>query len=225
VSVRGSIALDGAPAPVEFRGVYTLEMGAPMIASAAAAAPLAAILQGGFEQLRPRSIRVELDGWDARRQLAIDNVWTSRREVRPGEAVEVFAQFAGDDGQEMVRAVRYLVPVGAPAGTLHFSVGDATSANLNEYRHFLSAPPRTAAQLVAFLNGLRTNSSAWVRVWRALPSYTVSGETLQAPPPSLALMLGRSMAPQFGARVAELEMPTGDFAVTGAKTIQVEVKE
>ena len=85
--------------------------------------------------------------------------------------------------------------------------------------------------MIATLNAWKSNSSAWVRIWRAETGYQVAGEDLPSPPASLALLLARPLAgqatPQWakGARLAEFEMKAGDFAVTGSKTLQAEVKE
>jgi len=127
---------------------------------------------------------------------------------------------------ELTRSAAYAVPVGAPVGTLSITVADASAANLAEYRQFLSIPPRNAVQLVEFLNGLRSSRQAWVRIWRAAPTWTVEGENLAALPASMTLLFGRSTLAQFaGARIAEIALPAGDFVFTGSKTVQVDVKE
>jgi hypothetical protein len=78
---------------------------------------------------------------------------------------------------------------------------------------------------------LRTNTSAYLRVWRSGPSYTVEGRDLPDPPASIAMILGRTQpgGPSFsngrGAELAEIEVASGGNLVTGTKTIQVEVRE
>jgi len=86
--------------------------------------------------------------------------------------------------------------------------------------------------VLSLLNGLRSNTKAYVRVWRAEPSYTVEGRDIPDPPPSLAMLLTRDQAGSptqantRGAKIAELEVPgAADSIVTGTKTIQVEVKQ
>jgi hypothetical protein len=81
------------------------------------------------------------------------------------------------------------------------------------------------------LNGLRTNTSAYLRIWRAGPTYNVEGRDLPDPPASVAMILGRSQpgGPNLlnvrGAELAELELASGGNVVTGSKTIQIEVRE
>ena len=88
---------------------------------------------------------------------------------------------------------------------------------------------RSAGQVLALLNELRGNTKTYIRVWRADPAFTVDGRDLPSPPPSLAMMLNR-MQPGTnlnwrGSKLAEIEIPAGDYVVTGSKTVQVEVKE
>jgi hypothetical protein len=138
---------------------------------------------------------------------------------------------AGDNGTELTRKVSYAVPVGAPPGPLLFTVADATTINLTEFRQLVFSAPASAAQLISFLNALRANTKAYVRVWRMAPAYDVEGETLADPPPSVAMILARtqpslSMMPALpNSKLAEMEIDAGDMVVSGTKTIQVEVKE
>jgi hypothetical protein len=123
------------------------------------------------------------------------------------------------------------VPVGAPPGMLYFTVSDATSANLVEFQTLAAMPLRSPAQVFEVLNGLRSNTKAYVRVWRADTAYTVEGRDLPNAPPSLALILSRVQTATAlplnmrGSKLAEIEIPVGDTVVMGSKTIQVEVKE
>jgi hypothetical protein len=147
--------------------------------------------------------------------------------VRPGERVELVVSLTGDNGAEQVRRVSYLVPAGAPAGPLYFTVADGMTTNLTEYRQLLTAPPRSAAQVLSILNGLRGNTKGYVRVWRPDAGFQVQGEDLPSAPPSLAMILSRvAGAPSGrGSKLAELEFSAPDAVVSGAKTIQVEVKD
>lgn len=225
ISLRGDIRLAGAP-PVRIENLYATELGAPQMASAALAAPLALLMQSGFDDLRIEAIDLELQVTEDRKQLQLDTVWASRREARPGETVRVHASFQGDGNREIARFADFTVPVGMPPGPLYFTVSDALTSNVSEFRQFLFTPPRTRQQLLDFLNGLRPNTKAYLRVWRPdRPSWQVQGEILPQPPPSAALILAKSQQQTSGAKVAELEMAAGDFAFAGSKTLQVMVKE
>ena len=101
-----------------------------------------------------------------------------------------------------------------------------------EFQQAVGTPARSPQQVLGLLSGLRSNTKAYVRVWRGEPSYTLEGRDIPSPPPSLSMLLTRGQAGFVntlntrGAKVAELEVPGGaGFVVTGTKTIQVEVKE
>jgi hypothetical protein len=225
IQATGRIDLDGAAA-VRLDNAWSAESGVAQIASSALVAPVAAIATSGFPALTVRAIDLDLEISNDRRDLRLDTVWTSRREVHPGDSFEIFARFTGESGLEIERSASYNVPVGASIGPLSITVSDASTANLAEYRQFITVPPRNAVQLVDFLNGLRTSRQAWVRISRPSPSWTVQGETLPDLPASMTLLFGRSTLAQFpGARIAEIPLAAPDFVFTGSKTVLVDVKD
>jgi hypothetical protein len=224
VSLRGSMTVDGA-GPVPLANLYAAEMGAPQQVAAAVAAPVAAVLQSGFDGMKIRALDLELDVSNDKRQLQLDGLWPSRRDVRPGETIEITAVYTGESGVEVTRTANYPVPVGAPTGPLFFTVTDGPSANLAEYRQFLLAPPRSPDQLKAFLLGLHSNDRPYVRVWRSTPTLQLQGENLPAPPASMAAALAKTSAQQANSLVAEIRMDPAAYLFSGSKTIQVEVKD
>ena len=224
IRLRGRLLLErGDPVPVT--NIYAAEMGALSMASAAAAAPVAAVLQSGFEALRLSAVELELEVSNDNRQLKLDGVWSSKRTVRPGEVVEITALYLGERGVEVARTARYQVPAGAPTGPLYFTVTDGATANLAEFRQFLLAPPRSADQLRAFLSKLHPNDRPYLRVWRATPTLQVQGENLPLLPPSMAAALLQSASQQANSLVASLRMDPAPYLFAGSRTIQVEVKE
>jgi hypothetical protein len=119
-------------------------------------------------------------------------------------------------------------------GRLFFTVSDANSLNFSELAGLSPSSAHSARQLVSILNQIRPNDKAYVRVWRQEPSFPLPGADLTDPPPSTALILSRNssamssggaLALSRGAQIAELPISLGDYAVTGSKTVQVEVKE
>ncbi|MDX2152716.1 MAG: SpoIVB peptidase S55 domain-containing protein [Bryobacteraceae bacterium] len=226
-ALKGSIEFEGATAPVRLDNVYAGDFNVPLQVSAGAASPLAYALQSGFSSLKLKNVSIALEAFDSKKQLTIENVWTSKRQVRPGEPVDITTVLQGENGAEVTKTVSWQVPIGAPAGPLFVTVADGVTTNLTEYRQFLTGKPHSPEQLVSFLNRLRGNAGAYVRVWRAQNGYQVEGEELPAPPPSVALVLGRQQTAtaSVGSKIAEIAFTTGDFVVSGSKTIQVEVKD
>jgi hypothetical protein len=192
---------------------------------------LAYVLQGGFESLQMTRVALEIESFDQKKLLQIGQVTASRREVRPGEKVQLTAIFAGENGIEVPKSVEYRVPEGATPGPLYFTIADGTSTNLAELRQLIEASPRSPQQLISTVNHLRANTKAYVRVWRGDPAFQIDGEDLPDPPPSVALILANSQTAHGGmtqtrnAKLGEFEISAGDMVIAGSKTIQVEVKE
>jgi hypothetical protein len=230
-AIRGRIDFADGAAPLKVDNMYAGDLNLAAQASMATAVPVAYVMQSGFPSLALKSVDLTIESFSHKRTMQIDQIWASRREVKPGETVEITVVLSGDDGAELTRKVAYRVPVGAPAGPLQFTAADATTTNFTEFRQLLAIAPKSPVQLLSFVNGLRPNTKAYVRVWRADPTYDVQGETLADPPPSLALILARSQ-PSLSAipappnsKVAEFEIGAGEMVVSGSKTIQVEVKD
>ncbi len=228
-AVNGQLEFDGGGVRID--DVYSGDIAVAAFASAGVSQSLSFALQSGFDALKLKNVRLDIDVVESRTQQQIVDL-IAPRTTRPGEEIEVTAVFAGQNGAETTRKVRYRVPVGAPAGPLFLTVSDATQTNLVEFQQAVGTPQKSPQQVLSLLNGLRSNTKAYLRVWRNEPSYTVEGRDMPAPPPSLALMLNRAQAgltstvTSRGAKLAELEISPGSgLVVTGNKTVQVEVKE
>jgi hypothetical protein len=231
IRVTGEIEFQNAPAPVKLNNMFAAETGSALQVSLSTAVPVAYVMQSGFDALQLRRVTLRVEAYDLKKQLAIDGISASRREVRPGEKVQLNVVLAGENGGEVVRQVEYQVPIGAAPGPLYFTVSDATTANLTDFRQILTGTPRSAAQLITTVNNLHPNTKAYVRVWRAEPSFQLEGADLPDPPASVALILGASQNNVAGitqtrnSKIAEMEVDGGDMVISGVKTVQVDVKE
>jgi hypothetical protein len=231
IRVTGEMEFQNTPAPVRLDNMYAADNGAAMQVSLSAAIPLAYVMQSGFNALKLKKVALHIEAYDAKKQLTIDSVSASPRQVRPGEKVQLNVLLAGDNGVETTRRVEYQVPIGAGPGPLYFTVSDAGAANLADFHQVLTATPHSSAQLITTVNGLHPNTRAYVRVWRTDPAFQLEGVDLPDPPASVALILEGSQSSQAGitqarnSKIAEMEIDGGDSVISGVKTIQVEVKE
>ena len=225
--VRGQIEFQGSAPPLKLDNMFSGDANTAMQVSLSAAIPLAYVLQSGFTGLDVKQVALEIDSFDEKKQLQIDQVVASPHEVRPGEKVQLTAMLVGENGLEISRTVNYAVPIGASPGPLFFTVADGNVANLSEFRQMLGVTPRSAEQLVANVNKLRANTKAYVRVWRQDPNFQLEGEDYPDPPPSLALILAATQTAlqTRNSKVAEIEIDAGDVVISGTKTVQVEVKD
>ncbi len=230
MSVRGTIDLTGNRS-IRLNDVYASDANGPQLASLATAAPVAYVLQGGFDSLGVTHIGLDIEALEKKRTLDIEEVVPAQRDVRPGHAIELNVILTSDSGGDEVRTVRYEVPVGAEAGPLYFTVADGVQTSLQELKFALSTTPRTPEQLLSLIRRLRDNDKAYVRVWRPETSFPTGVNELPAPPPSVALVIasslgsaGTALNTMRNSKIAEMEIDGGGRMVTGSKTVQVEVK-
>jgi len=230
-SIRGAIGFGNSVEPLKLDNTYSGDFNVPLQAASGIASPLAYLLSAGFDSLKIKNISIEVEASEHKRLLQIDQVTASRKEVHPGDSVDLAVTFTAENGVETQKSVRYTIPSGAPAGTWNFTVADGAYSNMLDYQQIIGTAPKSPTQLISFLNGLRPNMNAYVRVWRSDPAFLVQGQDLPDPPPSLGLILAKAQAAQGGALLArtskidELRIDTGDVVVSGTKNTTVEVKE
>jgi hypothetical protein len=229
IRIRGQVEFDNLPEPLRFDTVHSGDYNVPLQTALSTAMPLGYALQNSVEDLRVRKVDIALDSFTVKKHASIESAWLSRREARPGERVEVLVELAGEGGTRTKYKINYTVPIGSPVGTLNFTVGDGPTVNAAEQRYYGLGQPRPAAELVAFLNSLRSNTKGYVRVWRQDAGFQIDGKDLPDPPPSVGMILtrtqtGTSLIPRTST-VAEMMFALGDVAITGSKTLQLEVKE
>lgn len=236
--LHGEIQFEGDTPSLLIRDVFVSDTALPQQASADAVVPLGFVLGAGFAGLHMKNISFELEPIDSKRQLRLAQAWASRHEARPGDSVEITAVLQGENGLELTRAATYHVPVGAPAGPLNFTISDANTLNFPDFAGMSPSSLRSPAELVRAINQFRSSDAAYVRVWRQEPAFTVAGPApggeLTDPPPSIMLILADpsssvttnpALTLTRGSGIAELTMPLAGYVMTGAKTVQVEVKE
>ncbi len=230
LAIRGTINVDGLP-PVKVENLFAADFNAPMLAAQTAAVPLALLLHSGFTALQVRGVDLEIVSNDERRLATLDQVWSDKREVRPGERLEITAVLRNEDGLETVKKVPVEIPPSLGPGPLQITVADGMSLNLAEVRELPGGfAPRTPAQLVRAINNLRKNNRLYVRLSRPQTAFLLHGTQFPSPPPSLARAMSNEPSASTNvtttrvSTLAEAELEPLPSAVTGQKTITVTVK-
>jgi hypothetical protein len=196
------------------------------------------VLGAGFTDLHVKQIVYDLQPADTKRQVRIAQIWASKHDVKPGEAIQVTALLEGENGIELKRTATYQVPIGAPLGPLNLTVSDANGLNTPDFAGLAQSSLHSPAELIQVINQFRGSEAAYVRVWRQEPSFTISGPLpggdISDPPPSVMLVLAdpsnsattsQVQTLTRGSQMAEIKLPVDGFVVSGSRTIQVEVKE
>ncbi len=231
IRVTGEIEFQNSATPVRINNMFAADNGSAMQGSLTAAIPVAYVLQSGFNSLQLKKVALNVEAYNQKKQLTIDGISISRRSVRPGEKVRLNILLTGENGTETIRPLEYQVPIGAEPGTLYFTVADANTTNLTDFRQILTSTPHSAGQLIATVNSLHPNTKAYVRIWRSDPAFQLEGSDLPDPPASVALILAGSQSSLAGitqtrnSKIGEMELDGGDMVISGVKTVQVEIKE
>jgi hypothetical protein len=236
--LRGRVEFDGNLPPLIVQDIFVSDSGLAQQVSQNAVVTLGFVLGAGFTNLHAKQIRYELEPANTKRQVRIAQVWASRHDVRPGEAVQVTALLQGENGIELTRTATYHVPIGAPLGPLNLTVSDASGLNTPDFAGLTQSSLHSATELIDVINDFRGSEAAYVRIWRQEPAFTISGPLpggdISDPPPSVMLVFAdpsnsattsQVQAVTRGSQVAEFKLPVDGFVVSGSKTIQVEVKE
>jgi hypothetical protein len=229
--LHGAVDFQQGLPPLRLENTYSGDFNVPLIASLGVASPLSYIMGSGFDALKIKDIHLSIEAFERKRVLQIDQIAVSKKEIHPGDTVELAVTLAGENGVEVTKNVRYPVQIGCQPGTLQFTIADASTTNFTEYQQLIGIQPKSPSQVVSFLNGLRPNTNAYVRVWRMDPSFQVQGADLPDPPSSVALLLSKSQSTptnlflMHGSTLALLPIDAGSAVVNGSKTVQVEIKE
>ena len=236
--IEGRAEFEGGLPALVMRDVYVSDNALAQQAVASAIVPLGFVVGGGFANLRLKSLSFNISQLDSKRQLRLSQAWASAHEARPGDTLTITVLLEGENGYEKAQSVKYKIPIGAAAGVLNFTIGDATVQNFAEFAGLSQSSLQSAERLIETINQYHSSEGLFVRIWRPQPAFTVRGpgpnNEMPDPPPSAMLILAdpsasasttATNAATRGSAVDELTISVPGYAVSGAKTLQVEIKD
>ncbi|MBI4463107.1 MAG: hypothetical protein HY647_00235 [Acidobacteria bacterium] len=231
LQIEQTITLQDLP-EVRTENLVSGTTNAPALAARAAAMPLAYLMQSGLGPLDVRRIHLKVVSTDRRAVLELAQVWSDRREVRPGESVELTVLLEDLDGKEMVQKATVDVPPGLTPGPLTITVADGALMDRMQAgpmgRLLL---PKDPEQLVRAINKSRRNNRLYVRLFRWERGFVLQGDIFPSPPPSVVRTLSADpslstgISPTFLSSVGDYELETLPAVVTGSKSITITVKD
>ncbi len=136
------------------------------------------------------------------------------------------------------RSVKYQIPIGSLNGVLNFTIGDAMLQNFSEFAGMAQSSVQSPSRLIEAINQYHSSEGLYVRIWRPQPAFSVRGpgpdNEMPDPPPSAMLILADPSSSASttatnpttrGSQVGELTITVPGYSVSGAKTLQVEIKD
>lgn len=231
LQVEQEIALNGLP-DVKLENFISGAANAPVLAAQSVATPLAYLMQSELGPVDVRNIRLRILSTNRQMVQELEQVWSDKREVKPGESLELAARLRSRDGTETLQKMTVAIPPSLAPGPLTITVADGTMMDRIEAgRAGGPSLPKDAQQLVRAINKLRRNNRLYVRLSRWEPGFMIQGESFPSPPPSILrtfsadAALNTNVSPTFLSALADYEMDPLSSMVTGFKTITVTVKD
>jgi hypothetical protein len=228
VRMRGAIKVRGHE-DVLIEGRFSATNEAPAQAALSVALPVSYLLNSGFD-VTLEGIQLELDALEQRRIGTLDRVWVNRTDVKRGETIELHIYARAEDGREVVERVPLEIPADAPLGKLSIVVGDGNAIQAYDGRPAATSlgSVQSLAQLIRALNRLRKGDRLYVKLVRSSPGAIVKNEELPALPPSVLATIGSERTAGGYQSVPyttlkEMELPPGDFVITGQRQVSITV--
>ena len=224
VSVRGRIDVAGQQ-PIQLERRFS-SLNAGIQAAGAVAAPVAALLSSGFDNVTINGITLDITSEDIRKAGTLDRIALDRTEVARGETVEVQAYVRTDSGRQFVQRIPVTIPTDVPLGQLVLFVGDGGA--LQQASAAQNFVPKDLTQLVGAINKIKKNDRLYVRLLRPSAGAVVGTDELPSLPPSMVATLNSERSsggftPTALSPIGEKELPPAEFVIEGQQLITVNV--
>lgn len=215
---------------VDMEDVLSAETGTANLVGITVATPLDMLMSSGFPDLKVQDIDISVDSLDEKRTATIEQVWSTKSEVKPGDHLEVTALLRLSSGATLTENIPMDVPASVTDKMLSLVVGGGASINALEFRFTaLGGAPRDAQQLVRALNRMRRNNRVYGLLMAPQRSFVMQGEEYPSPPPSLlqTIMAGSAAASNVvfsgTSVVGDFETSPTSYAIVGRKTLILKV--
>jgi hypothetical protein len=229
LNVKAKIRLVGGQS-VDLEDVLSGEVGTANMVGATVAAPLAMLMSSGFPDLKVQDIDLSIDSVDEKRSATLEQVWSTKSEVRPGDHLEVTALLRLPWGATLTEKIPVDVPASVTDKMLQLVVGGGSSINALEFRFSaLGGTPRDLQQLVRALNRMRRNNRVYALLMAPQRSFVMQGDEYPSPPPSLVQTFMADSAAASSvifsgtSVVGDFETKTTPYAIHGQKTLILKV--
>jgi len=215
---------------VDLEDVLSGEAGTASLVGATVATPLAMLMSSGFPDLKVHDINLSIDSLDEKRSATIEQVWSTKSEVRPGDHLEVTALIRLPWGATLTEKIPVDVPGSVTDKMLSLVVGGGPNINALELRFSaLAGTARDSQQMVRALNRMRRNNRVYGLLMAPERSFVMQGDEYPSPPPSLVQTFMADSAAASNvvfsgtSVVGDFETKPTPYAIHGQKTLILKV--
>jgi hypothetical protein len=174
-----------------------------------------------------KSVDVTIDLLPERRVAVIENAWTERTEVQPGDEVAGKVFLRPYRGQRIEKQFRVKVPEGTPHGTLRLVVSDAETLNRSKY---VSDGNRLdLSETVSLINQELSNNQLYISLLQPTVTAYYDDKTLPNVPSSVLNVIeagrerNRRLSVTNESSIEQAAIPF-DYVVSGSYSLNVTVK-
>jgi hypothetical protein len=230
LDLEGSIYLEGGET-VRVEDVASSEINTAALAGASVSSPLNYLLGGDFPGLRIQRIDVKIVSRDEKRVAVLEQVWSTKSQVSPGDHIEVTGLLRTSSGETEVEKIPVDIPESISDKRLSLVVGSGASLNAIQNRLTpIGTTPRDLQQLVRALNRMRRNNRLYALLMTPQRSLTLQGEEYPSPPPSLVQTfladpaVSNSIIYGNASIVGDYQTKPTQYTIEGQKTLYLNVE-
>ncbi len=185
LELKGKIRLSSGDV-VDLEDVISSEFNTANAAGLAVSTPLTYLLSSDFPGLRVEGIDLTMVSQTKNRVANLEQVWSTKSEVQPGDHIEVIAILRTPSGESLTQKIPVDIPESVSDKMLSLVVGSGPTINALQNRFTpLGTPLRDLHQLVRALNRTRRNNRLYALLMAPQRSFVLQGDEFPSPPPSL----------------------------------------
>lgn len=231
LELKGKIQLTDGQA-IDLDDVVSGDANTPNSVGLSVAFPLAQLLSTSFPDLQVASVDLSLVSSNEKRTALVEQAWSSKSEVAPGDKIEVTAVLRTPSGETIVQKIPVTIPDNVNDPMLSLIIGSGSTVNQIQTRFSpANMSPRDLQQLIRAMNKIRRNNRIYALLMAPQRSFVLQGDEYPSPPPSLVQTFLADPAVSSSIMFSGMSI-IGDFetkpmpvTIRGQKTLLLKVVE
>ncbi|MEK6635987.1 MAG: SpoIVB peptidase S55 domain-containing protein [Planctomycetota bacterium] len=226
VNIKLSAQIEGYEKPVVVENVF-YELDQSWFSLNHIIQPFAMIMNNQFQKVRMKQIDLKIKVLDMRQTAYIEAIKVSKKQVRPGDTLQVDVRLKPFAGESFYQTVLMHIPEDVlPGSMLNVTTCDATYGQaLNMGRSAGKYLPTNFEQLLHYIENMERNNNLMIRILLQKRGLTYKGEGFPSLPTSMLSIMSFSNQSGIGPLFDEVisRIPT-TYVLSGNQTIPISVK-